>query len=801
MYQRLARMIVRRPVAVLVVAAVVIVGLAAGLSGLAFQTDQDTLVDPHSKVFTDNVRYQDQFGGESMLVLVSGDPVDLFSSANLPALERLEDDLRATPGVATVIGPYSSVQYAKDQLSVAPGLLGKAAARAEDPDAFGAALGAELQRLGSAGAAELTNPAFVEFLIYKGDGSVREAQRSAFPDSTHALLVVQLTGNASIADQGEAADAITAVVGRYDFAGHAVLVTGSPVLLDEINGYLQGGMASLGGIAMVVMLVILAFAFRVRWRLLPLAVMAGGTAAALGGAVLLGIHLSLVTISGLPIFIGLGVDFAIQMHNRYAEQRADGDTPEDAATAAVTHMAGPLVIAMVAGAVGFLALRLSAVPMIKDFGLLLCLGVVLLVTAAIVLPLTVLVLADRNRPLTSTASVHRPGLIERVVGHLAGLSRGVVVGILAAGTLLAAGGFVVEGRTPIDTEVEHWVSKDSASVADLEDLRAATGFSTQLGVLVEAKDVTTDDVVAWMYEFQTTELARHPEELVQVASAVGIAADVVGITPSGEDVQTLLGIAPQDIKDAVLSEDHTSANLQFAIGDLSLSGRSALMDSIRADLRGDLAPPAGVTVTPSGLAVIGVELVKGMEANRQVLTLAALGFVALWLLVHGRFRARSLLPVVPVAIAVGTASFVMWALGFELTPLTTVAGPLVIAVATEFTVLLQARYTEERDRGLTPAEARAMLPRIGRAFMASGLTLIGGFAVMALSPMTLLRDFGIVVAIDVAIALVSALVLMPALLMLTDRGPVAEATPPPVPVPVDGAHHPRRRSEQLVAHR
>ncbi|HMK10099.1 MAG TPA: MMPL family transporter, partial [Acidimicrobiales bacterium] len=122
------------------------------------------------------------------------------------------------------------------------------------------------------------------------------------------------------------------------------------------------------------------------------------------------------------------------------------------------------------------------------------------------------------------------------------------------------------------------------------------------------------------------------------------------------------------------------------------------------------------------------------------------------------------------AIAVGTSTFVIWALGFELTPLTTVAAPLVIAIATEFTVLLEARYFEERRNGRSPEDAATRgLPRIGRAFVASGLTLIGGFAVLALSPMPLLSEFGIVVALDVVIALAYALVIMPPLLRWTDH--------------------------------
>jgi uncharacterized protein len=52
--------------------------------------------------------------------------------------------------------------------------------------------------------------------------------------------------------------------------------------------------------------------------------------------------------------------------------------------------------------------------------------------------------------------------------------------------------------------------------------------------------------------------------------------------------------------------------------------------------------------------------------------------------------------------------------------------------------------------------------------VASGLTTVGGFAVLALSSYPLLRDFGIVVSLNVLVALVSALVVLPPLLMWAD---------------------------------
>ena len=59
--------------------------------------------------------------------------------------------------------------------------------------------------------------------------------------------------------------------------------------------------------------------------------------------------------------------------------------------------------------------------------------------------------------------------------------------------------------------------------------------------------------------------------------------------------------------------------------------------------------------------------------------------------------------------------------------------------------------------------------RTGRAFFASSLTTVGGFAVLLFSPLPLLRDFGAIVAITIAIALLSAMTVMPPLLVWFDE--------------------------------
>ena len=197
-----------------------------------------------------------------------------------------------------------------------------------------------------------------------------------------------------------------------------------------------------------------------------------------------------------------------------------------------------------------------------------------------------------------------------------------------------------------------------------------------------------------------------------------------------------------------------------------------IVDDIRAVTApgGALVPPDGISATPAGLAVVGVGLLENLTSNRLLLTLVALVGVAVWLVVRLLSFVKAALVMVPVLLAVGVSSTVVYVTGITVSPLTTVSGPLVIAICTEFTVLIMFRHLEERRQGLSPEEAvDVATARTGRAFFASALTTIGGFAVMLFSPLPLLSDFGAIVALTVAIALISAVVVLPPVLIWADR--------------------------------
>jgi hydrophobe/amphiphile efflux-3 (HAE3) family protein len=754
--------------AVLAVVVVATALLAGGLPRLEFETSQASLIPPDSEVYQVNERYQDAFGGEPMLVLWNGPATELFAGSNLETLRALEDDLRATGRFRAVLGPYGAMAFAQDQMAEAGDLVPPEAAAVE------------LERLATVGEQSLDNPEFVRFLLTDPDGAIRGALRDNFPNEDHALLVVRLQGNRSIADQGEDADLVREVVARHPLEGFEVLATGPPVLLKEINEYLRGGMATLGLLAVVAMIVLLSVVFRARWRLLSLGVVCLGLVSAFGLLGYLGIPLSMVTISGLPILLGLGVDFAVQTHNRFEEELGGGGDGETATAAVMARMAGPLTIAMVAAVAGFLALQLSAVPMIDDFAVMLSVGMVVLVVEAIVVTTGVLLWRERRSPSAAPSAAAVGGdRLGHLVARVTHLPTRWALGAAVVAVIVGAWGLVLGGTTPVQTDPEAWVGEDSASVEELVALRESTGYSSEIGFLIEADDVTSPEVSAWVTDYARSQLDTHPE-LVSSGSFAGIVRTLTVEPPTAEAIDRVLDVASDDIVTSFVSDDRRSANLIFPMAPMSLQAREDLMASMSADLD----PPPGVVVTPSGLAVVGIELVNALEANRQLMTVTALGLVAAWLLVAYRRPLAALLPLVPVVAAVGGSALAVDLFGFELTPLTTVSGPLAIAITTEFSVLLVARYLEEREEGREPAAAAGnAVGRIGRAFLASGLSLLGGFLVLAFSPMPLLVDFGAVVALDVALALVSVLVLLPPLLEWADAHLVKAEPAPAVAEP------------------
>jgi uncharacterized protein len=803
--------------------------LGLGITKLDFATGQDSYLNKDEQVYKDSVAYQSLFGGQAMVTLFTMDEgktvADWFTPENIDHMTQVAEELRNTDGVLTVISPLTALEFTQAMVTGPPeapddvtqSVAGQAllAARDAEPDPEAQAVrladaGTTLTRLNAVqGPHTFDNPEWVDFLLFDNRGEIRKSLRPFFPDENHAQSITRLVGNASLEVEGAASERVVAAVQAEPFENATTTTTGAAVLLKDLNDYLKGGMLTLGAIAVGIMVVILLLLFGVRWRLLPLFVILVGVTWAFGLAGYLGIPLSVVTIAGLPVMLGVGIDYAIQMHSRIEEEVVI-DRAEHPIQEAAVNLGPALLVVTFDAIFAFLALRYAKVPMIRDFGLLLAVGIAAICVCSIVAPIAILGVREYRSPTKGRDFSH--GTLAKLVVWLGALPSKLAVPLAIASVVIFVGGIVVEDQLDIQSDPEEWVNQDTQVIKDIDTLKRETGSSAELGIFVESDDVFSDETVAFVTDFANEELAERPEELLTASSMPTTVSfllevpDTTPLPPRGIDVERAYEVAPPDIQEATVNPDAHALNLVFRTGPGSLNERAVYVDEIRDELEagetaGGVVVPEGVRATPSGLAVVGVGLLENIESNRILLTYLAILFVFLFLSVRLRSVVRALLSMVPVLIAVGAASLVAWVLNLQLSPMTAVGGPLVVALCTEFTSLILLRFIEERHRGHPPKEAvEVTASRTGRAFIVSALTAISGVAVIAFSSLPLLRDFGAIVTMNVTVALLSALVFLPPMLVWAEergwvtRGlrkppPIGGPTPTSAPLPQPAPEH------------
>jgi hydrophobe/amphiphile efflux-3 (HAE3) family protein len=139
---------------------------------------------------------------------------------------------------------------------------------------------------------------------------------------------------------------------------------------------------------------------------------------------------------------------------------------------------------------------------------------------------------------------------------------------------------------------------------------------------------------------------------------------------------------------------------------------------------------------------------------------------------------RSRWPLLPLAIALMAAAITFGLLalvGGSLTMASIAALPILIGLAVDYAIQFQARFDET---GSAEEAARAGGATIGAACVSTA----AGFLALQLSPVPMVRGFGWVLIVGIAISFVTALVLGLGTLARWRAGPVTAGDPPSLPV-------------------
>jgi len=674
----------------------------------------------------------------------------------------------------------------------------------------------------------IDNPQFIPQVVFDSTRGVNQPKARfayLFPTANAALIEVRLKPSLSDDQRAQAIHWVRQAVAMPLFAskyGGTYTVSGAPVVLHDLSSDITGSIAVLLIAALAVMAIALMLVFRSRMRLLPLLLALAATGITFGATRLFGGSLTMASIAVLPVLIGLAVDYGIQFQSRTQEARAAaseeaGDASAEEAVGRAAAVGAPTIgAAALATATGFLVLLLSPVPMVRGFGLLLVVGIGIAFAVALTAGSAAITLGDRSggrvgaslrgaveilrdlgrtigRPLRAAgrllAKLGRP--LRRpaaALGHVRELPGAVTRNprtVLAVAAALAAIGWVADTQTSVQSDVTKLVPSSMPALRDLNTLEKVTGVSGELDVTVRAPDVTDPKIVGWMTQYEKQLLAHYgylqtkgcakatlcPALSLPDLFSGGGGSSTSAASLTKASINALLSAVPPYFSEAVITPDHREATLAFGIRLMPLSRQQQVINYMQRQLH----PPAGATASLVGLPVLAAEANSALSSSGRRLLMLIAGLLAVGLVLRLLLREteRALIPLIPIALATGWSALVLFATRIPLNPMSATLGALVIAISTEFSVLLSERFRQERQAGhdLHAALARTY-NSTGAAVLASGATAIAGFGVLVFSSITMLRDFGFVTVIDLTVSLAGVLLVLPAVLVIAERDDV-----------------------------
>ncbi|MDH5020472.1 efflux RND transporter permease subunit [Halobacterium rubrum] len=220
-------------------------------------------------------------------------------------------------------------------------------------------------------------------------------------------VVVPIRPDASTVEQGNAVLALSDAVERGDVS---VVGVGGGTLSVVVGDILSANILETMLLALAGVTVLLTAVYRLLVGSATLGLVTSipigmVTALVVAGMWVLNVPLTVNTALLLSLIIGLGIDYNIHVSDRFAEEYAAGLSVDEALVEATTGTGGALLGSTLTSVGAFLALLLTPIPLLQDFGVLVTLALTSSLVVSVYLLPSLLALWAAHAPDAATAAV------------------------------------------------------------------------------------------------------------------------------------------------------------------------------------------------------------------------------------------------------------------------------------------------------------------------------------------------------------------------------------------------------------
>ncbi|EHU4928374.1 MMPL family transporter [Vibrio vulnificus] len=747
----------------LIISLMAIVATAMGAKNLYFRGDYNIFFDGSNAQLQAFDEIQTTFAKTDNIALVlapkSG---DVFDQRTLTQIQEMTEQAWQVPYSSRVdsLANYQHTEAVDDDLLVEDLLYQSYPLTAE--------------RIAKVRAVAMSEPLLVNALVSeKGDVAVIN-------------ITMQMPGVDETAEVNEVVAYVEQMLSHYraEYPDVTIYKAGIIAMNHSFAMAAQNDSATLVPTMLLVILVFLTIMLRSFLSVLAtLVVIIGAIIATLGIVGWAGMFLHVASVNVPTLIMTLAVADCVHVIASMRHFMRQGMPKSQAIHRSVTLNFVPIIITSVTTAIGFLMMNMSDSPVLRDFGNLSALGVMIACVLSVsLLPALLNLLPVRFSAKQAAKSSDIMDKLADLVVHRRNVLLPLSIVVIAGSAAL------IPYNKVNDESVKYFdTSSEFRQAADFMEQRI--GGMTTMSIAIkthQSQGIASPEFLEVLGEF--TRWLREQPETDHVASLSDIYKRL-NKNMHGDDSAYYALPAERELAAQYLllyemslpfgldlnnqvNVDKSSVKLQLTVKNLGSVELVALEERIYQWFASHAPRYQVVASSPSLMfAHIGETNMASMLSTLPI-TLILISALMIFALRSWRLGVISLVP----NIAPAVIGFGLWALiSGEINLGLSVVVTLTLGIVVDDAVHFLAKYQHARKEGQNAEQAvRYAFHTVGRALWITTVVLVAGFSVLAMSQFRLNSDMGQLSAIVIFVALVIDFVLLPSLLMRFDTAEYAQ---------------------------
>ncbi len=584
----------------------------------------------------------------------------------------------------------------------------------------------------------------------------------------------------------------------YDFV--TFKSTGQGVISTQINEVTQEANMIIVPMIFFVIISILFVSFRrVSYVVIPLFSLVVSTIWLFGTMVLLDIAFTTIAVALVPLIMGLGVDYSVHLSHDYRLELSKGKTPAEAIKKSILEIGNAMFLAMLTTVIAFLSFLSASLPPIRDFGLLLALGIIYTFITAITLQAAIRYLIDRKEKDFKKIKKHSfklnilmGKLSNSVLSHKKKIIASIIIITIVAGF----------GASQIKTgfDFDSFIPESNPARQLLEKIEEEYPFSSQDQeyILIEGRvssRVTLKGIKQTHNKIKDDEFAaKNADGSLKTTSIYSIIEQAVNnndslvekfnldsdtkIPKTSDDVKNLFDYLYNSLEYGSLTKSviHKDRNGEYDASlirvyvNIITEGREAEevskdLELLYSDLENDLVDYGTADGMVTGGLIITYSMTKSLTRSQLISTGLSVILAAIVLIIAYRRPILGLITIIPVLVSMVWILGTMYFIGYDLNILTITVTSLTIGIGIDYAIHATERFKIVAGKtGDIDAAVCETISKTGGALLIAALTTALGFIVLVFAPIPPQVQFGVITAITITYSFITSVLLLPLVL-------------------------------------